>query len=276
MVLNLDDAFGQQLAKEVAESAPDVQIIGYGVGDPAVYPADTLVATQEVFDHSGIQAQIMSPWGTGTLQAPVLGQFNLHNLLAALGVLVAKGIALPEALQRLQQVWVVSGRMERVTVANLAVQSGGNHANDAKLVVVDYAHTPAALAQVLKAVRVHTRGRLFCVFGCGGDRDRGKRPIMAQTAETAADVVIVTADNPRTEHPQQIFEDIMQGFHHPSAVTLEPDRATAIRYAISQAQPNDTVLIAGKGHETVQILATGTIPFDDRVQAAQALQECGA
>ena len=276
VVLNLDDVFGQQLAQAVAESAPQVQIIGYGVGDPATYPANTLVATAAVFDHSGIQAQIISPWGTGTLQAPVLGQFNLHNLLAALGVLVAKGIAMPEALQRLQQVWVVSGRMERVTVANLAVQSGGNHANDAKLVVVDYAHTPAALAQVLKAVRVHTRGRLFCVFGCGGDRDRGKRPIMAQTAEAAADVVIVTADNPRTENPQQIFEDIMQGFHHPSAVTLEPDRAAAIRYAISQAQPNDTVLIAGKGHETVQILAHGTIPFDDRVQAALALQECAA
>jgi UDP-N-acetylmuramoyl-L-alanyl-D-glutamate--2,6-diaminopimelate ligase len=143
-----------------------------------------------------------------------------------------------------------------------------------KLVVVDYAHTPGALEQVLKAVRVHTRGRLVCVFGCGGDRDRGKRPLMAQMAELGADVVIVTDDNPRSENPYQIFEDIMQGFTNTAGVTFEHDRATAIRYAIAQAQPGDTVLIAGKGHETVQILANGTVPFDDREQAAQALREC--
>jgi UDP-N-acetylmuramoyl-L-alanyl-D-glutamate--2,6-diaminopimelate ligase len=270
VVLNLDDAFGQQLAREVAESTPGVQIIGYGVGNPAAYPANTLVATAAVFDHSGIRAQVTSPWGTGTLQAPVLGQFNLHNLLAALGVLVAQGIPMSEALQRLQHVWVVPGRMERVIADPVAER------DNERLVVVDYAHTPAALAQVLKAVRVHTRGRLLCVFGCGGDRDRGKRPLMAQTVEAAADVVIVTDDNPRTENPQQIMADILQGFQNPAPVLVEHDRAAAIRLAITQAQVGDTVLIAGKGHETVQILAHGTVPFDDRVQAALALQECGA
>ncbi len=264
VVLNLDDAFGRRLAEELA--AKPVHIIGYGVGKVDDYPVGTLVATDPVFDHGGIRATIVGGQGEGILQAPVLGQFNLHNLLAALGVLLAKGLALADALQRLQQVVVVPGRMERVTSATLSEC----------LVVVDYAHTPGALEQVLKAVRVHTRGRLLCVFGCGGDRDRGKRPLMAKMAESGADVVIVTDDNPRSENPQQIFEDIMQGIHNKAGVTFEHDRNKAIRLAIGQAQPGDTVLIAGKGHETVQILANGTVPFDDRIQAALALQECAA
>jgi len=226
------------------------------------------VATDAVFDHSGIRARVVTAQGEGTLQAPVLGRFNLHNLLAALGVLLAKGLELPDALQRLQQVWVVPGRMERV--------GAGNGTDNGTLVVVDYAHTPAALEHVLKAVRVHTRGRLICVFGCGGDRDTGKRPFMARVAQSLANVVIVTDDNPRTEDPNLIFEDIMQGVDNKTAVTFEHDRATAIRLAIAQAQAGDSVLIAGKGHETVQILATHTVPFDDRQQAAQALREVAA
>lgn len=264
VVLNLDDAFGRNLAEEL--SGKPINIIGYGVGKVGDYPAGTLVATDPVFDHEGIRATVISSQGEGILQAPVLGQFNLHNLLAALGILLAKGLELPDALQRLQQVWVVPGRMERVAAGHDA----------GKLVVVDYAHTPGALEQVLRAVRVHTRGRLICVFGCGGDRDRGKRPLMAEKAESAADVVIITDDNPRSENPQQIFEDIMQGIYNKAGVTFEHDRAKAIRLAIGQAQPGDTVLIAGKGHETVQILANGSVPFDDRIQAAQALQECAA
>jgi UDP-N-acetylmuramoyl-L-alanyl-D-glutamate--2,6-diaminopimelate ligase len=264
VVLNLDDAFGQRLADELRDT--QVKVIGYGVGEIAAYPAGTLVAADARFDHNGIRARVTAGQEDGVLQAPVLGQFNLHNLLAALGALLAKGLKLDDALQRLHQVWVVPGRMERVAAGE----------DNGKLVVVDYAHTPGALEQVLKAVRVHTHGRLLCVFGCGGDRDRGKRPLMAQKAESAADVVIVTDDNPRSENPQQIFEDIMQGITNKVGVTFEHDRAKAIRLAISQAQPGDTVLIAGKGHETVQILANGTVPFDDRIQAAQALQECGA
>lgn len=262
VVLNLDDAFGQRLAMELTGSA--IRVIGYGVGKVTDYPAGTLVASNPVFDHSGIRATVFNGHDAAMLQAPVLGQFNLHNLLAALGILLAKGVTLSVALQGLQQVQVVPGRMERVM------------ADNDTLVVVDYAHTPGALQQVLKAVRVHTRGRLLCVFGCGGDRDRGKRPLMAKIAESDADVVIVTDDNPRSENPQQIFEDIMQGFHNKTGVTFEHDRTKAIRLAIGQAQPGDTVLIAGKGHETVQILAHGTVPFDDRIQAALALQECGA
>ncbi|MBU0656650.1 MAG: UDP-N-acetylmuramoyl-L-alanyl-D-glutamate--2,6-diaminopimelate ligase [Gammaproteobacteria bacterium] len=274
-VLNLDDAFGRKLAAEL-DGRP-LQVIGYGVGVPSDYPVGTLVATNPVFDHAGISASVVVGGQQGMLQAPVLGKFNLHNLLAALGVLLAKGMAFDEALQSLQQVWVVPGRMERVTSTPPASTPLSDQAgDDGRLVVVDYAHTPGALEQVLQAVRVHTRGRLICVFGCGGDRDRGKRPLMAEKAESAADVVIVTDDNPRSEDPQQIFEDIMQGITNKADVTFEHDRATAIRLAISQARAGDTVLIAGKGHETVQILANGTVPFDDRIQAAQALQECAA
>ena len=266
VVLNVDDPFGRELAAEVTARSPGVQVIGYGVGQAADYPTNTLVATSAVFDYSGIRAEVFSPWGTGTLQAPVLGQFNLHNLLATLGVLVAKGLPFAEALTRLQHVWVVPGRMERVA----AGQDNG------KLVVVDYAHTPGALTQVLKAVRVHTQGKLICVFGCGGDRDRGKRPLMAAATEAAADVVIVTDDNPRTESPVQIFADIQVGFSQPERITFEHDRAAAIRLAVAQAQAGDTVLIAGKGHETVQMVADKILPFDDREQAALALQECAA
>ncbi|MEB4592102.1 UDP-N-acetylmuramoyl-L-alanyl-D-glutamate--2,6-diaminopimelate ligase [Candidatus Thiothrix sp. Deng01] len=263
-VLNLDDPFGCRLAEELREKP--VRLIGYGVGDPGAYPPDTLVAVDPVFDHAGISATVVAGQHRGQLSAPVLGRFNLHNLLAALGVLLAAGMDFSDALQRLQRVQVVPGRMERVTASDATGQ----------LVVVDYAHTPGALEQVLQAVRVHTRGRLLCVFGCGGDRDRGKRPLMAQKAESGADVVIITDDNPRSEDSQQIFEDIMQGITNKKGVTCEHDRSRAIRLAISQAQPGDTVLIAGKGHEAVQILANGVTPFDDRVQAMQALRECAA
>ena len=263
VVLNLDDAFGKQLAAEMA--AQDLQVIGYGVGTLADYPTDSLVATDAVFDHSGIQATVHWQGQQAALTAPVLGQFNLHNLLAALGTLLAKGIAFTQAVKLLQHVWVVPGRMERVATAKAAET----------LVVVDYAHTPGALVQVLNAVRAHTKRRLICVFGCGGDRDRGKRPLMAQTAQENADFLIITDDNPRTESAKQIFGDIMGGIQPNSTipVTWEHDRAQAIRLAIQQAQAGDTVLIAGKGHETVQILADHTVPFDDRVQAAQALKE---
>lgn len=264
VVLNVDDAFGRSLAEELNASA--LQVIGYGVGAVENYPQGCLIASQAKFDHNGIRASVTYGQAKGQLQAPVLGHFNLHNLLAALGVLLAKGISFAQGLDCLKHVWVVPGRMERVQV----------EPDQGKLVVVDYAHTPAALAQVLKAVRVHTRGRLFCIFGCGGDRDRGKRPLMAQAAESEADMIIVTDDNPRSENPQQIFEDIMQGLNHSKDVLFEHDRASAIRLALSQAQVGDTVLIAGKGHETVQILADRSIPFDDRQQAAQLLRELSA
>ena len=264
-VLNLDDAFGRCLAEELQASS--VQVWGYGVGNAAHYPAHSVIATAAKFDAQGIQATVVTPVGSGELIAPVLGRFNLHNLLAALSSLLAKGLPLDTALAALKQVQTVPGRMQRVQVAGKA---------EDVLVVVDFAHTPTALQQALRAAKVHTTGRLICVFGCGGDRDAGKRPLMAKIAEQEANQVIVTDDNPRTENPEIIFSHIQAGFAQADLVSFEHDRAAAICLAIQQAKAGDTVVIAGKGHETVQILADRSIPFDDRTQAALALQEYGA
>ncbi len=264
-VLNLDDEFGRSLATELQNNT--CQVVGYGVGEAADYPEKTVVASELDFSHQGITAHITSPWGEGELKAGVLGRFNLENLLAALTVLLVRGIGFAAALNAIGQVQTVPGRMERVYA---------DGQQDDVLVVVDYAHTPGALRSVLQALQVHTAKRLICVFGCGGDRDAGKRPLMAAAAEQRADVVIVTDDNPRTESPAQIFADIRNGFEQPERVTFEHDRALAIRNAIHSAQSGDVVLIAGKGHETVQLVAQQTLAFDDREQALMALQECVA
>ncbi|MGB0846919.1 MAG: UDP-N-acetylmuramoyl-L-alanyl-D-glutamate--2,6-diaminopimelate ligase [Thiolinea sp.] len=263
VVLNLDDDFGRRLAEELGNAG--CQVVGYGVGDAADYPVGSIVATNAVFDHNGIQAKLTSGWGAGELTVSVLGRFNLDNLLATLAVLLIQGYELGVALKAIKTVNTVPGRMERVSV---------NGVNKDLLTVVDYAHTSGALSSVLSAVRVHTRKQLICVFGCGGDRDAGKRPLMARVAEQVADQVIVTDDNPRTEDPERIFLDIRKGFEKPGQIYFEHDRAIAIHHAIHQAQSGDTVLIAGKGHETVQIVNQENRPFDDREQARAALQEC--
>jgi UDP-N-acetylmuramoyl-L-alanyl-D-glutamate--2,6-diaminopimelate ligase len=190
-----------------------------------------------------------------------LGRFNVQNLVAALASMLVQGVELEEALIRLAGVHTVPGRMESF---------GGE---TRPLAVVDYAHTPAALEHVLTASREHCKGRLWCLFGCGGDRDQGKRPLMAAVAEQFADQVIVTNDNPRNEDPRQIVADIMQGFTRPSEVTVEPDRSRAIEMALSQAGPDDVVLIAGKGHETVQIVGEEHIHLSDRDEVVRQLKE---
>ena len=262
LVLNLDDDFGKELAKKWG-GVISGSIVGYGVGSVNDYPANSLVAENAVFNNSGITAQIHYGNKQAKLNVSVLGRFNLSNLLAALGSMLALDYSLTDAISQLNKVQTVAGRMEKVSDVDV-------------LVVVDYAHTPNALETVLKALREHTQNKLICVFGCGGDRDVGKRPLMAKIAEANSDVVIVTDDNPRTENPQTIMQDIVVGFSNPVAIIIEHDRATAIKIALKKARPGDTVLIAGKGHENVQILATGTVPFSDREQASKVLQELAA
>ena len=285
LVLNLDDEFGQEIASrgeaettlERSDDDPKGEmksskkwggvisgsIIGYGVGSVDDYPANSLVAENAVFNSSGISAQIHYGDQQANLKASVLGRFNLSNLLAALGAMLALGHSLKDAVVELSKVHTVAGRMEKVSDTDV-------------LAVVDYAHTPNALETVLKALREHTQNKLICVFGCGGDRDAGKRPLMAKIAEDNADVVIVTDDNPRTENPETIMQDIVAGFIKPANITIEHDRAIAISIALNKANSGDTVLIAGKGHENVQILANGTVPFSDREQANKVLQEMAA
>jgi UDP-N-acetylmuramoyl-L-alanyl-D-glutamate--2,6-diaminopimelate ligase len=194
------------------------------------------------------------------VRSPLLGRFNVDNLLAVAGTLHALGDA-PETIARtLAQLQPVAGRMTRL---------GGDGVRP--LVVIDYAHTPDALEQALASLRAHAHGRLVCVFGCGGERDRGKRPQMAAIAERGADAVIVTDDNPRHEDGDAIVAGILAGFADKAAVVVERDRAAAIARAVGAAGPDDIILIAGKGHEPYQEIAGVRHPFDDLQVAARAL-----
>jgi len=267
VVLNADDDFSQQIEKKLLQANVNnkVEKITYAVrsNQAGCDSDDQLFAYDARFTVDGISAQVSFGKDTAEIKAPVLGRFNLSNLLAVLAAMLVVGVKFTDAVASLSAVSTVPGRMERVEEKNTS----------GVLVVVDYAHTPGALESVLQALRGHTQQRVVCVFGCGGDRDRGKRPLMAKAAEQGADVVIVTDDNPRTESPAVIVSEIVVGFAQPQKVMIEHDRAKAIRMALKQAKKGDVVLIAGKGHEQVQILAHTIEPFDDRQQAAQALQE---
>jgi len=197
--------------------------------------------------------------GAGVLRSPLVGRHNAQNLLGALTTCLCLGLELEAALDGLARVQVVPGRLEPVPN-----QRG-------LLVLVDYAHTEDALAAAMSAVREITRGRLWVVFGCGGDRDQGKRPRMGAVVERHADQVVVTSDNPRNEEPLRIIEGVLQGMSSEPAL-VEPDRAVAIEWALSHAAPGDAVLIAGKGHETTQELGDRRVDFDDRAVARAAME----
>ncbi|SEK99983.1 UDP-N-acetylmuramoylalanyl-D-glutamate--2,6-diaminopimelate ligase [Atopomonas hussainii] len=251
-VLNLDDAFGVELAEQGGEG----RLLSYSVDNPQ---AD-LYCTAVSFSDDGIEARLAGRYGEAMLRSPLLGRFNLSNLLAVIGALLALDYPLADVLRELRSVQGPQGRMQRL---------GGG---DKPLVVVDYAHTPDALEKVLEALRPHCHGRLLCLFGCGGDRDRGKRPLMAQIAERLADQVIVTDDNPRTEAPEQIFADIQQGFSDAGGVQVIAGRAAAIAQTIAAAKAADVVLLAGKGHEPYQEINGVRHAFSDLEQAQAALE----
>lgn len=246
-VINADDEYGKQLIDTIS---PKVTTIAYSISDTIVN-APTIRAKELTLSKHGFQAKVETPWGNGELNSTLLGRFNISNLLAVLGVLGIMNIPLPATLASLAKLTNVMGRMQTF---------GGNKK---PLVVVDFAHTPDALEKTLKVLREHCEGSLWCVFGCGGDRDRGKRPIMGQIAEQLSDYLIITDDNPRTEDPQQIINDILPGLLCPWAVEIEHDRSTAITNAITSAKENDIVLIAGKGHEPYQIIGKEKIPYSD-------------
>lgn len=254
-VVNVDDAFGRELAQDMH---PDIELVSYGLESHDVAP--TLAGSDLRLDASGIALQVAGPWGQGELRAPLLGRFNASNLLAVLAVLLVRGLGFDEALQRLARTRTVSGRMERF---------GGA---DAPLVVVDYAHTPDALEQVLGALREHCAGTLWCVFGCGGDRDRGKRPLMGAVAERIADRVVLTDDNPRHEDPDAIVAEVRAGMRQPDSASVQRERGVAIAMALEAASAGDVVLVAGKGHEDYQLVGDRRLEFSD-VATVQALLE---
>ncbi|MEN9861460.1 MAG: hypothetical protein RLZZ515_1942 [Cyanobacteriota bacterium] len=259
-VVNVDDPWGQQLAERLGSHAWRCSL---EEGCEA-----ELRMEQLQFSSEGVQGVLVSPHGRGAFQSPLLGRFNLMNQLQAVGALLQQGLPLANLLQGLASFRGVPGRMERVGVGRAECCEGSLPA-----VLVDYAHTPDGLESALKACRPFAQGQLICVFGCGGDRDRTKRPLMGSIAARLADQVVVTSDNPRTEDPQQILQDVMAGIPEGTAVQVEADRGRAIAAVVAAAQPADLVLIAGKGHEDYQILGTTKIHFDDREEAEKALRE---
>ncbi|MBW3759762.1 UDP-N-acetylmuramoyl-L-alanyl-D-glutamate--2,6-diaminopimelate ligase [Aeromonas jandaei] len=253
-VINRDDELGAKWLEKYPLA------VAFSVNGPIEnHSGRQLTAQQLDFHQQGFRAQINSSWGNGVLSAPLLGRFNVSNVLAAMGVMLVLGYDFDELLATAPKLQPVTGRMECF---------GGG---DAPLAVVDYAHTPDALDKALQALRVHCKGQLWCLVGCGGDRDRGKRPMMAAMAEQYADRVILTDDNPRTEEPARIMADMVAGLRDPAAVQVEHDRVKAINLAIRQASKQDIILVAGKGHEDYQIIGTDKRHYSDRETVAAAL-----
>lgn len=256
VVVNVDDAFGRELAAGID---PAIQRINFSSRGEATA---TLRALQPRLTPQGLSFELEEHSERHEIVSPLLGRFNVDNLLAVAGTLRSLGWTLGEVAQVLPRLSPVDGRMSR------AGGTGGK-----PLVVVDYAHTPDALEQALQSLREHTPGRLTCVFGCGGERDRGKRAQMAAVAQRLADRVIVTDDNPRGEDGNAIVADILSGFSAGFSVQVQRDRATAISAAISSADNSDVLLVAGKGHETYQEIAGVKYPFDDLAIARRALEK---
>ena len=218
-----------------------------------------LKATAVSYHDSGATIQFASSWGNGEIESRLMGAFNVSNLLLALATLLALGYPLADLLKTAARLQPVCGRMEVFAAPGKPT------------VVVDYAHTPDALEKALQAARLHCRGKLWCVFGCGGDRDKGKRPLMGAIAEEFADIVVVTDDNPRTEEPRAIINDILAGMLDAGHARAVEGRAEAVTNAVMQAKENDVVLVAGKGHEDYQIVGNRRLDYSDRVTVARLL-----
>ncbi|MDH3513250.1 MAG: UDP-N-acetylmuramoyl-L-alanyl-D-glutamate--2,6-diaminopimelate ligase [Gammaproteobacteria bacterium] len=252
-VINHDDSFGRHLLLGLGTQ---VKSMSYGVDGGDVRASEVRPSPE------GLQIRVRTPFGETELRSPLIGHFNVYNLLAVFTTLLALGVELNEAAARLSRAHAPAGRAERF---------GGT--NGLPLVVVDYAHTPDALEKILSALRAHARGKIWCVFGCGGDRDRGKRPVMGEVAERLADVVVLTDDNPRHESGDAIISEIAGGMHATPQVIRE--RRAAIAAAIRNAREGDIVLVAGKGHEDYQQVGDERRPYSDR-EAVQQLIEVAA
>ncbi|MFC5524631.1 UDP-N-acetylmuramoyl-L-alanyl-D-glutamate--2,6-diaminopimelate ligase [Rhodanobacter ginsengisoli] len=254
-VINIDDAYGHELA---AQLPAGVQALRFSMADDS---EAEIAASGIVTSAEGLEFKLRTPWGSRTLHSHLLGRFNVANLLVVVACLGALGESFGRIVNAVEQLQPVNGRMSRL---------GGLHG--LPLVVVDYAHTPDALEQALTALRAHCAGQLICVFGCGGERDAGKRPLMGAIAARLADVAIVTDDNPRGEDGDAIVAQIVAGMTAARAMTVERDRAAAIGAALGMARAGDVVLVAGKGHETYQEGAAGKRPFDDLAVAHAVLE----
>jgi UDP-N-acetylmuramoyl-L-alanyl-D-glutamate--2,6-diaminopimelate ligase len=250
-VINLDDVVGQKI---IAKLRSDITLLTFSLKNKAadIYCSDITLSA------SGINAMIQTPWGDGEIQSSLLGQFNVSNLLAVIAVACSQGAELSDCLRVLPELQSIPGRMQLVST-DMQPQ-----------VVVDYAHTPDALEKALQALKPYCDGKLWVIFGCGGNRDSGKREQMGRIAAQYADKVVVTNDNPRFEAPEKIAQQILQGIE--ADVEVELDRGRAIATCIIQANKQDIILIAGKGHENYQIIENNRIAFSDQEEALAALE----
>jgi UDP-N-acetylmuramoyl-L-alanyl-D-glutamate--2,6-diaminopimelate ligase len=259
-VINVDDPLGLALA---TRAPPSASLIVTGRRfDPSerVPGARYLRALRSTHQPQGLEIALDSSWGPAALHSPLIGDFNVDNLLTVLGVMLCNGVAIEQACSLLATCQAPPGRMQ--------LAGGGK----LPLAIVDYAHTPDALDNALRAARAHCAGRLLCVFGCGGERDRGKRAQMGQVAESLADALYITDDNPRGEDPALIVAEIIAGLHHPERAQVQHNRAAAIAAAVAAATAGDVVLIAGKGHEDYQLIGPERRAFSDLAQVSVALR----
>ncbi|HAU32719.1 MAG TPA: UDP-N-acetylmuramoyl-L-alanyl-D-glutamate--2,6-diaminopimelate ligase [Desulfotomaculum sp.] len=252
-IVNYDDPGAREIL-----AASQVDVVTYGLGEKAMVRATEVEVTSK-----GVSFLIITPWGESRVALKLTGLFNVYNALAALAAGGADGLTLEAMIESLQSVSGVRGRFEKV-------DRGQDYT-----VVVDYAHTPDGLEKVLKTAREITSGKLISVFGCGGDRDRGKRPLMGEIAARLCDLAVVTSDNPRTEDPLKIITDVQAGMNGISGIDYVtiPDRRQAIAYALGRASAGDVVVIAGKGHEDYQIIGNRKFPFDDREEVIKVLEK---
>lgn len=243
-VLNMDDAFSIDLQAALSD---DVHCLTYSLEQST---AD-VHCTNLAFELTGMHAWVLTPWGEMEIRSSLIGDFNLSNLLAAICVLGSSGMSAQDIPQQIASISNVVGRMDQVPLAKGAVA------------IIDYAHTPNALQNALQAARFHCSGKLWCVMGCGGDRDVGKRPIMGEITSRLADISVLTDDNPRTEASDEVIENILAGALKGADVRVEPDRRKAIAIALAGSEAGDLILIAGKGHETYQEISGERFDFSD-------------
>jgi len=260
--INADDEFGRSLIRELKDS---LDVYAYTFSENSFANIPTIRGKNVKLEKPTLSCYVITPWKEGVLESNLLGRFNLSNLLAVLTVLGIMQVDLHDALAKISELKPVDGRMQVF---------GGK--NKKPLVVVDYAHSPDALEQALLTLREYCQGSLWCVFGCGGDRDRSKRSLMGEVAERLSNHVVITNDNPRTEDPKQIVNDILKGLSNSEVVKVEYDRQVAIEYAINSAEVNDIVLIAGKGHEDYQIIGTERRHFSDQEVVVGVLNTSGS
>jgi UDP-N-acetylmuramoyl-L-alanyl-D-glutamate--2,6-diaminopimelate ligase len=256
-ILNVDDPAGRALVGRVPSGT---RTVTYSKTDESA----SVHATEIALTQRGVRLSLVAEGTPAVIESTLLGAHNAENLLATVGLAVALDLPLEGVIGALSRPISVPGRLTRCD----------DPARDDVVVVVDYAHTPDALARVLASLRPFASGGLTCVFGCGGDRDKGKRPVMGDVVGRLADRAILTNDNPRSERPEDIADAVLPGLRGKRAdVTVELDRRAAIRAAISEAQPGGVVLVAGKGHEPYQIVGADVLPFDDKLESVDALHE---